>query len=64
LETGRAPVDKLSEVEASEGWFAAFVKVASAARTEQRGIERVKEEDRVNQSVVDGFTMWASVNLT
>ncbi|KAK3936011.1 permease for cytosine/purines, uracil, thiamine, allantoin-domain-containing protein [Diplogelasinospora grovesii] len=62
--TATGLVDELSEVEASKGWFAAFVKCSSGAGTEERGIERVKEENRAKQSVMDGFTMWASANLT
>ena len=57
-------VDDLSEVEASKGFFGSWVKGISFLRAEERGIERVKEEDRVDQSVLDGFTMWASANFT
>jgi hypothetical protein len=57
-------VDDLAEVEASRGLFASLLKGASFIRAEERGIERVKEEDRVKQSVLDGFTMWASANFT
>lgn len=57
-------VDDLSQVEASRGWFGALVRYAQIVRVEERGIERVKEEDRVKQSSFDGFTMWASANFT
>lgn len=57
-------IDALSEVAASEGWFRSLVKGASAVHAEERGIERVKPEDRVKQSIYDGYTMWASANLT
>ncbi|KIW11623.1 hypothetical protein PV08_10925 [Exophiala spinifera] len=56
-------VDDLKEVEASKGWFASVLKYASFLRAEERGIERVREDDRVLQSVFDGFTMWASANF-
>lgn len=59
-----AKVDNLAEVEASKGWFSSVLKYASFLRAEERGIERVREEDRVRQSVLDGFTMWASANFT
>jgi hypothetical protein len=57
-------VDDLAEVEASRGWFSSLLKYASFLRAEERGIERVREEDRVKQSVFDGYTMWASANFT
>lgn len=57
-------VDDLSEVEASRGWFGVLVRYARFFRVEERGIERVKEEDRIRQSPLDGFTMWASANFT
>ena len=31
---------------------------------EERGIERVPEDQRSNQTFFDGFTMWASANFT
>ena len=57
-------IDDLTEVEASKGWFGSLLKYASFLRAEERGIERVREEDRVKQSVFDGYTMWASANFT
>lgn len=57
-------VDDLSEVEASKGWFGVLVRYARLFRVEERGIERVREEDRIRQSPLDGFTMWASANFT
>ena len=57
-------VDNLADVEASRGWFASLLRYARVLRVEERGIERVKEEDRVKQSTLDGFTMWASANFT
>ena len=57
-------VDNLDQVEASTGWFSSLVKAASSMRVEERGIERVREEDRVKQSVFDGYTIWASANFT
>jgi hypothetical protein len=57
-------VDDLAEVEASKGWFRSLLKYTSFLRAEERGIERVREEDRVKQSVYDGYTMWASANFT
>jgi hypothetical protein len=56
-------VDNLSDVQASTGWFAGFTKATNLLRAEERGIERVDEADRVDQSFWDGFTMWASANL-
>jgi hypothetical protein len=61
---GVSYVDDLSEVEASRGWFGSLVRRLRFLRVEERGIERVREEDRVKQSPVDGFTMWASANFT
>lgn len=57
-------VDDLSEVEASKGFFGSLMLKLRFLRVEERGIERVKEEDRVRQSPLDGFTMWASANFT
>lgn len=57
-------VDDLSEVEASKGLFGSLLRKLRFFRVEERGIERVKEEDRVKQSPLDGFTMWASANFT
>ncbi|KIW43858.1 uncharacterized protein PV06_04917 [Exophiala oligosperma] len=57
-------VDDLAQVEASKGWFRSVLKYASFLHAEERGIERVREEDRVKQSVLDGYTMWASANFT
>lgn len=57
-------VDNLADVEAANGWFGSLLKYASVLRVEERGIERVREEDRVKQSVFDGFTLWASANFT
>lgn len=57
-------VDDLSEIEASKGWFGAVLRYLRFLRVEERGIERVREEDRAKQSPLDGFTMWASANFT
>jgi hypothetical protein len=57
-------VDDLSEVEASKGWFGAVVRYTQFLPVEERGIERVKEENRGKQNYFDGFTMWASANFT
>lgn len=57
-------VDDLADVEASRGWFGSLLQYTRVFRVEERGIERVREEDRVKQSIFDGFTMWASANLT
>lgn len=57
-------VDDLSQVEASKGWFGTVLRYASFLRAEERGIERVKKEDRIKQSVYDGYTVWASANFT
>lgn len=57
-------VDDLSQVEASRGWFGSLTRLARFLRVEERGIERVREEDRVRQNPIDGFTMWASANFT
>lgn len=54
----------LSDVQASQGWFGSLVRYTRYLRIEERGIERVREEDRYNQSVLTGFTMWASANFT
>ena len=56
--------DNLDDVDASRGWFSSLLQYGRVFRVEERGIERVKEEDRVKQSTLDGFTMWASANLT
>ena len=56
--------DDLSEVEASKGWFGSLMRRLRVLRVEERGIERVREEDRAKQSPLDGFTMWASANFT
>lgn len=56
--------DDLSDVQASQSWFGSLVRYTRYLRIEERGIERVREEDRYNQSVLTGFTMWASANFT
>jgi hypothetical protein len=61
---GLSYVDDLDEVEASRGWFGSLIRRLRFLRVEERGIERVREEDRVKQSPLDGFTMWASANFT
>ncbi|EXJ90193.1 hypothetical protein A1O1_03292 [Capronia coronata CBS 617.96] len=57
-------VDNLERVEASKGWFSPLLKLVSYLPVEERGIERVLEEDRVKQSIWDGYTVWASANFT
>lgn len=57
-------VDSLEEVESSRGWFGSLVQKASVLRIEERGIERVREDDRVKQSVLTGYTVWATANFT
>lgn len=60
----RSHVDNLDRVEASKGWFSPLLKAPSYLRVEERGIERAVEEDRVKQSIFDGYTVWAFANFT
>lgn len=53
------------DVTPRRGFFSKIANKLSCLPIEDRGIEPVKPENRDGkQSVIDGFTMWASANLT
>ncbi|KAI9729696.1 MAG: hypothetical protein M1834_006646 [Cirrosporium novae-zelandiae] len=57
-------IDNEEDVVASKGWFRIWLRTVEKANVEGRGIERVKPEHRVPQSLWDGFTIWAAANFT